>query len=76
MENFIEQFKEVVEVESTEITTETKFRDLPEWDSLAGLSLIAMIDEEYDVILEGNEFKEQETIGDLINAIKAKKGVA
>ncbi len=71
-EQFIKNFKEVVEVESVELTMETKFRELEEWDSLAGLSVIAMIDEEYDVVLEGSEFKNQETIGDLISAIQTK----
>ncbi len=71
-EQFIEKFKEVVEVESVELTLETNFRELEEWDSLAGLSIIAMIDEEYDVVLEGSEFKNQNTIGDLINAIQSK----
>lgn len=70
---FIEKFKEAVEVESVALSVETKFRELEEWDSLAGLSVIAMIDEEYDVILEGNEFKSLETIGELISAIQAKQ---
>jgi acyl carrier protein len=70
---FIENFKEAVEVESVALSVETKFRELEEWDSLAGLSVIAMIDEEYDVILEGNEFKSLETIGELISAIQAKQ---
>lgn len=74
MENlFIEKFKEVVELEDVAITLDTKFRELEAWDSLAGLSIIAMIDEEYDVILEGNEFKSIETIGELIAAIQAKQ---
>ena len=70
---FIKKFKEAVEVESVSLSVETKFRELEEWDSLAGLSVIAMIDEEYDVILEGNEFKSLETIGELISAIQAKQ---
>lgn len=70
---FIEKFKEAVEVESAELSVETKFRELEEWNSLAGLSVIAMIDEEYDVIIEGNEFKSLETIGELISAIQAKQ---
>jgi len=73
MENlFIEKFIEAVELEGKEITLDTKFRDLEEWDSLAGLSVIAMIDEEYDVVLEGNEFRALQTIGDLLIAIKVK----
>ena len=68
---FIAQFAEVLELdENHELTTETIFRDLEQWDSLAYLSVIAMIDEEYDVVIEGNEFKKLLTIGDLITEIQ------
>lgn len=71
-EKFIELFKETVEIEEVEIDLNTKFRDLDTWDSLSFLSVLAMLDEEYDVIIEGNDFKKLETIGDLINEIKKK----
>lgn len=72
-EKFINLFAETLEIESANISPETIFRDLEEWDSLAYLSVIAMIDEEFDVQIEGAEFKELKTIGDLINEI-VKKG--
>jgi acyl carrier protein len=68
---FIDLFAEVLELESNQqLTTATIFRELEEWDSLAYLSVIAMIDEEYDVVIEGNDFKKLITIGDLINEIQ------
>ena len=68
---FIELFAEVLELEGDHnLTTETIFRDLEQWDSLAYLSVIAMIDEEYDVVIEGNDFKKLLTIGDLITEIQ------
>lgn len=72
-ENFIELFKTTLEIEETEIDMQTKFRDLEHWDSISFLSVIAMIDEEYDVIIEGNDFRKLITIKDLINEIKKKK---
>ncbi len=69
-EKFIKSFAEILEIENASIlSTSTVFRDLPEWNSLAYLSLIAMIDEEYSVVIEGNEFRKLKTIGDIINAI-------
>lgn len=63
---FIEKFAEAVEVENVSaITPETKFRELEEWSSLAGLSVIAMFDDEYDTELTIPEFKKAVTIGDL-----------
>ena len=73
-EKFIELFKETLEIEEDTLQLDTKFRELEQWDSLAFLSVIAMIDEEYDVIIEGNEFKKLITIGDVIDEIGKRKG--
>lgn len=40
--------------------------------SLAYLSIIAMIDEDYDTQIENAEFKQLKTIGDIINYIENK----
>ena len=69
-ENFIKLFAETLEIEDREITINDSFREYPEWDSLALLSVIAMIDDEYDVIIEGNDFAKLNTVGDLVDAIK------
>lgn len=72
-QNFIKLFAETLEIEDREITLNDSFREYPEWDSLALLSVIAMIDDEYDVIIEGNDFVQLKTIGDLVEAIKTAK---
>ena len=68
-EKFLEQFKEALEIEDREISLSDEFRHFDEWSSLAFLDLIAMIDEEYDVVIEGNDFRELATIGDVLNEI-------
>ena len=72
-ERFIELFKETLEIEENSISRDTVFRDLDQWDSMAFLSVIAMIDEEYDVVIEGNDFIKLKTIGDLIDEIGKRK---
>ncbi len=72
-QNFIKLFSETLEIEDREIKLTDAFREYPEWDSLALLSVIAMIDDEYDIIIEGNDFAELKTIGDLVEAIKKAK---
>jgi acyl carrier protein len=72
-DKFIKLFKETLEIEGIDIGLNTKFRDLENWDSLSFLSVLAMIDEEYDVIIEGNDFRKLVTIEDLINEIKKKE---
>ncbi|MEO3487857.1 acyl carrier protein [Phocaeicola vulgatus] len=49
------------------------FKSLDEWTSLAALSVIAMIDDEYEVSINGNDIRNLETIGDLFELIKSKK---
>lgn len=69
-ELFIQKFKEILESEDLEIRSGDRFREYEDWSSLVFLSLIAMIDEEFDVIIEGKDFKQLNTIGDIIDAIK------
>lgn len=67
MEKFIELFAEAIERED-EIKMEDNFRDYDEWSSIAYLSVIAMMDEEYDTQIEQADFKKLRTVRDLYNA--------
>ena len=69
VENFAAQFDET---DASVFTAETRFRDLEEWSSLIGLSIIAMVDEEYDVTLKGDDMRAAVTIQDLFNTVQAK----
>lgn len=73
-EDFISNFAEALEIEdASNLSENTEFRNLEEWDSLAYLSIIAMLDEEYEVQIENAEFKKMNTIGDIIAYIKNNK---
>lgn len=72
-DKFLLKFREVLEAPEKEIAMEDMFRDYEEWNSLAFLSLIAMIDEEFDVIIEGKDFKQLQTVGDIVQAIKERQ---
>lgn len=51
-------------------TPNTIFKNLDEWDSLASLSIIAMVDEELGERITGSELRSCNTIEDLFNEIK------
>ena len=68
-EKFIELIKDVLEIEDREINMNDTFREYEEWSSLAYLSVIAMLDEEYDCQIEEADFRKLQTIGDLYNAV-------
>lgn len=48
------------------LTPETRFRELPGWDSLASLTALSVFDEVYSHQVSGDELKKCETIGELI----------
>ena len=71
MEKFLSLFADAIErEEGVNITDE--FRGYTEWGSLAYLSVIAMIDEEYDLQIEQDDFRKLETVQDVFNAINDK----
>ena len=49
-----------------EMTPETSLDTVEEWDSIAMLSLIAMLDEEFDKTITGKELKELKTVADIL----------
>ena len=73
LEEFVELFAEQFdETDASEITAQTVFHDVDEWSSLIGLSVLAMVDEEFDVALKGDDVKNSVTIEDLYNKVIAK----
>lgn len=68
--NFADQFEDT---DASEIKAETVFKDLDEWSSLIALSVIAMVDEEYDVTLKGDDIRGASTVEDLFNVVSSRK---
>ena len=63
IKDFIKKFAETLEVDNVDVLTPgTEFRELDEWSSLAYLSVIAMMDEEYGVQIEEADFKKLRTV--------------
>lgn len=66
---FAEQFDDT---DANEFTANTVFHELDEWSSLIGLSVIGMVDEEFEVALNANDMISSVTIEDLYNKVVAK----
>ena len=70
LEEFVQLFAEQFdETDASEFAPETNFRELDEWSSLIGLSIIAMVDEEFEIALKGNDFRQATTIEELYGVI-------
>lgn len=70
IENFALQFEET---DSKEFSANTVFKELAEWSSMMALSIIAMVDEEYDIRIKGEDIRSSKTIADLFEIVRSKK---
>lgn len=70
IENFAAQFDETDE---ELFAADTRFKELDERSSLTALSIIAMVDDEYDVIIKGNDIINSDTIQDLYDIVEKHK---
>ena len=54
------------DIDTTNFDLNTKFKDNDEWDSLTVLSLVTVLDEEFDISITGEQIEKINTIEDLI----------
>jgi acyl carrier protein len=73
MDAFMQHLAGALNQPDLAITPGSRLRDLPNWDSLAILTTISMIDQEYDVMLSGTDLQASETVADLYNKVRAAK---
>ena len=73
LEEFVSRFaEEFNETEESLFTADAHFREFDEWGSLTALSIIAMVDEEFDKSITGADIRFCTTIEDLYNVIQNK----
>ncbi len=73
-DQFVRHFENAVEgIEPNSLSPDTQYHKIPQWDSLALLCLLAMIDCEYDVQVGGMELQTCDTLGDIYKLVAVKK---
>ena len=70
MERFLELMAEILEVEPSNISLNTNFREDCDFDSLKGFSMICTLEEEYEKKITVSQFLKCKTLGDLFNYTK------
>jgi acyl carrier protein len=63
-------FRSVFEDGQLVITGNTSARDIPRWDSLTHIRLIAEVEEEFGVRFSFNEVMAFNTVEDLVNSLR------
>lgn len=69
MEKKLEMLAEILDVDVEELSPEKEFAEFSEWDSVAVLSFIAVMDEEFGREIKGAEIKEFVTIQDALDVM-------
>lgn len=73
LNEFVARFaEEFDETPQEEFAPTTVFKDLDEWGSLTALSIVSMVDEEYDKRITGADLRSVSTIEELYNLVEAK----
>jgi len=70
IKSFADQFDDVA-IES--LTPATIIREVEGWSSIVALSIIAMVDEEYNVMLTGADIRNSKTIEDLFSFVVSRQ---
>ena len=74
LDEFIQNVADLFDnIDSSLFSAQTKYKELPGWSSLLALSIVAMIDEEYGIQMEGRDIWNSETIEDLFQVMVSRQ---
>lgn len=76
-QDFLKKLEEDLEITSVSLKPETNIQDIEEWDSLAAMTTLSIIDEHIDTKLDFdvNELNNLKTIGEIFKIIGEDKFV-
>lgn len=69
IKNFADQFEDT---DPAEITANTNYQELEEWDSLAALGIIALVKTKYGKTVNGREIRSCVSVQALFDLVSAK----
>ena len=74
LQDFIQNIVNLFDdIDTSNFSVLTDFKDNDEWNSLLVLSVIAMVDEEYGIFITSDDIRQAKTIGDLYSIVKSKQ---
>lgn len=72
-EEIVKIIASVLEVDVCDIEMDTAIGDLPEWDSIHHLQIIAELEKVYDIKFNASDLAELEDVSDLISLVEEMK---
>ena len=70
-----ETFEMAFGIDPRTVSLETTASDIPGWDSVGHLSLVALLEEHLEIRFDVDDLSEMDTVGAIIRIIEAKKGL-
>jgi len=68
---FLASLAEMLELDPSQVTETSLLKDLPNWDSMAIVSFIALADSELNTLVRASELVKCQTVADLIKLFPA-----
>jgi len=66
----VEWIAELFEVSPQELTPDTPRDEIPAWDSLGTLTLMASLDSDFDIVLSDEEVQTIKSVGDILEVMR------
>jgi acyl carrier protein len=71
VEEFLVEFGELLEIDRSKLSIDYQLEDNENWDSLALISVIVMMDEHFQITVSNESLRKCEVVGDLMELIEA-----
>lgn len=69
-QEFLHALEEILELDPNTLNGDEVLLDFNQWDSLAFLSFIAMADEQFDIVIQGDKLEKIKTVADLVALVE------
>lgn len=63
-------FSEVLDIDENMITNDLEYNSIPEWDSISHMSLVAAVEEKFDIMMEAEDVVNMSTFEKAIEILK------
>lgn len=66
----LSMLEEMLDLDKGALNADMELSEIEEWDSIAHLSLIVLLDDEYDRKISGNELRELKTVQEILDLMQ------
>ena len=72
MNEFLTVMCDILELDDSDVTFDLKYQEIEEWDSLAQLSVLSYLQDDFNIVIDVEELKSYVTLRDLFDFISSK----